>query len=153
MLLNASHKITLSGLPDDVLDAYVRYKKGTRAIVNWLTKVQNGPPRLKALRSLPLKEMALLAQIVSHQGTALPDIIHFHFRETIAARRLLTKHFRKQVDESPEDIDTVNHEHFTTRYANIHVGKLLLKRIAWNASTQTCAVVATNQNSSSYSNG
>lgn len=115
MILNASHEITLSGLPSDVLDAYVRYKKGTRAIVSWI--VQYGPSRYSGVRSLPIKELARLATMVTGVLKEVPDVIHFHFRETIAARKRLSKYFRGNVDDSQDASDTVNHEHFTERYA------------------------------------
>ena len=114
MILNASHEITLSGLPPDNLDAYVRYKKGTRAIVSWI--VQYGPAKYAGARSLPLKELASLAASVAGQVKQLPDVIHFHFKETIAARKRLSKYFRGHIDERLDAEDTVNHEHFTTRY-------------------------------------
>ncbi|RMZ77540.1 hypothetical protein DV737_g4330, partial [Chaetothyriales sp. CBS 132003] len=112
MIINPSHKITLSGLPPEILDAYVRYKKGTRAIVSWI--VQFGPPEHAGARSLPLKEMSRLASAAVEKLKELPDVIHFHFRETIAARKRLSKYFRGTIDASLEDVDTVNHEHFTT---------------------------------------
>lgn len=113
MLLNPSHKVTFSGLPPDVLDAYVRYKKGTRALVAWF--VQYSPSPNRRVKSLPIKELASLAQTVADNTKSLPDIIHFHFRETIAARKRLSKHFRGHVDGCDEDVDTINHEHFTSR--------------------------------------
>ena len=113
MILNASHEITLSGLPSDVLDAYVRYKKGTRAIVSWI--VQYGPSKYYGVKSLPLKELAKLAGSLTGVLKEVPDVIHFHFRETIAARKRLSKYFRGNVDETLEDVHTVNHEHFTER--------------------------------------
>lgn len=114
MLLNPSHEITLSGLPPDVLDAYVRYKKGTRAIVTWI--VQYGPSTYHGAKRLPLRDLAILAEIVKNKLKHLPDVVHFHFRETIAARKRLSKYFRGNVDTTIDDFDTVNHEHFTSRY-------------------------------------
>ena len=116
MILNASHEITLSGLPSDVLDAYVRYKKGTRAIVSWI--VQYGPTRYAGVKSLPLKELARLIAAVTAVLKEVPDVIHFHFRETIAARKRLSKYFRGNVDDTYDASDTVNHEHFTDRYVS-----------------------------------
>lgn len=113
MLLNPTHEITLSGLPPDVLDAYVRYKKGTRAIVAWV--VQYSPSKYAGARSLPIKELARLAASLTGKIKQLPDVIHFHFKETIAARKRLSKYFKGFRDESLEDLGTVNHEHFTTR--------------------------------------
>lgn len=113
MLLNPSHKITFSGLPPDVLDAYVRYKKGTRALVAWF--IQYSPSPNRRVKSLPIKELESLAQTASKKLRSLPDIVHFYFRETIAARKKLSKYFRGNVDGSPEEVDTINHEHFTTR--------------------------------------
>ncbi|RMZ87864.1 hypothetical protein DV736_g4898, partial [Chaetothyriales sp. CBS 134916] len=118
MIINPSHKITLSGLPPEILDAYVRYKKGTRAIVSWI--VQFGPPEHAGARSLPLKEMARLGLAAVEKLKELPDVIHFHFRETIAARTRLSKYFRGSIDVSSEDVDTVNHEHFTTSLTEIY---------------------------------
>ncbi|ETN45924.1 uncharacterized protein HMPREF1541_00105 [Cyphellophora europaea CBS 101466] len=118
MLLNPTHEITLSGLPPDVLDAYVRYKKGTRAIVAWV--VQYAPSHYAGARKLPIKELARLCALVTGKITQLPDVIHFYFRETIAARKRLSKYFRGFRDESLEDADTVNHEHFTISLTNIY---------------------------------
>ena len=113
MLLNPSHKVTFSGLPPDILDAYVRYKKGTRALVAWFVSYSNAPNR--KVKSLPIKELASLAQVIGSSLKQLPDVIHFHFRETIAARKRLSKHFRGTIDASDDEVDTVNHEHFTSR--------------------------------------
>ncbi|KAG9780009.1 hypothetical protein KCU88_g3870, partial [Aureobasidium melanogenum] len=118
MLLNPSHKITFSGLPPDVLDAYVRYKKGTRALVAWF--IQYSPSPNRKVKSLPIKELESLAQAASTKLRSLPDIVHFYFRETIAARKKLSKYFRGNVDECAEDVDTINHEHFTTSLAQIY---------------------------------
>jgi hypothetical protein len=122
MIINPTHKITLSGLPPDILDAYVRYKKGTRAIVTWI--VQFGPAELHGLRSLPLKELATLASTLTGRLKDLPEVVHFHFRETIAARKRLSKYFRGNVDELADDADTVNHEHFTSRYALVSLTRV-----------------------------
>jgi hypothetical protein len=113
MLLNPTHEITFSGLPPDVLDAYVRYKKGTRAIVAWV--VQYAPSQNSGPKSLPIKEFARLASTLAGKIKSLPEIIHFHFRETIAARKRLSKYFRGSRDGSLDNVHTVNHEHFTTR--------------------------------------
>lgn len=114
MLLNPSHKITLSGLPPDLVDEYVRYKKGTRALVAWF--IQYSPTPSRRVKSLPIKELESIAQTVSKKLRTLPDVIHFYFRETITARKRLSKYFRAlRIDQSSEDVVTVNHEHFTTR--------------------------------------
>lgn len=113
MLLNPTHEITLSGLPPDVLEAYIRYKKGTRAIVAWV--IQYCPSRYAGKRSLPIKELGRLATSVAGKIKQLPDVIHFHFRETILARKRLSKYFRGFRDGDAEDVDTVNHEFFTSR--------------------------------------
>jgi hypothetical protein len=124
MILNASHEITLSGLPSDVLETYVRYKKGTRAIVSWI--VQYRPSKYHRVKSMPLKELAGLAASLAGVVKELPDVIHFHFRETIAARKRLSKYFRGNVDKSQQAVDTVNHEHFTTRYVSVTSSLVLL---------------------------
>ncbi|KAK6382059.1 hypothetical protein LTS17_003944 [Exophiala oligosperma] len=118
MLLNPSHKITFSGLPPDVLDAYVRYKKGSRALVAWL--IQYSPTPNRRVKTLPIKELEALAKTAAKSLRAVPDMVHFYFRETITSRKRLSKYFRAQVDESAVDVDTINHEHFTTSLAQIY---------------------------------
>lgn len=118
MLLNATHEITFSGLPPDILDAYVRYKKGTRAIVSWI--VAYGPAEYYGARSLPLKVLGELATYAASSLKELPEVIHFHFRETIAARKRLSTYFRGNIDESLDENETVNHEHFTLRLVHHH---------------------------------
>lgn len=112
MLLNPTHEITLSGLPSDVLDAYVRYKKGTRAIVMWVVQYA---PKYAGAKKLPIKELGRLVKSLAGSIKTLPDIVHFHFRETITARKRLSKYFKSFRDESLLNVDTVNHEHFTDR--------------------------------------
>jgi hypothetical protein len=116
MLLNPSHSITFSGLPPDALETYVRYKKGTRAIVKWLC--QHAPAEAReaylTAKSLPINDLTKLARIASNHASCMPETVHFYFRETIAARSSLSKYFRKQASGSV-DSSTVNHEHFTSR--------------------------------------
>lgn len=44
----------------------------------------------------------------------MPDVIDFQFRETIAARTQLSKYFRNEEASEVEDMETTNHEYFTT---------------------------------------
>ena len=113
MLLNATHELTFSGLAPDVLDAYVRYKKGTRAIVNWLC--QNASFTYRKPRSLSLTSLTELSCIVCDRGPQLPGDVDFYFRETIHARRYLSKHFRKHEGGESGSTITDKHEYFTNR--------------------------------------
>ncbi|OAL34693.1 hypothetical protein AYO20_06110 [Fonsecaea nubica] len=89
MLLNASHKLSFSGLPPDLLDAYVRYKKSTRALLTWF--LQHSPTPDKPVKSLTIKDLESLAQVASKKIRSLPDIVHFYFRETISDRKKFSK--------------------------------------------------------------
>ncbi|KIX96970.1 uncharacterized protein Z520_07084 [Fonsecaea multimorphosa CBS 102226] len=111
MLLNASHKLSFSGLPPDLLDAYVRYKKSTRALLTWF--LQHSPTPDKPVKSLTIKDLESLAQVASKKIRSLPDVVHFYFRETISDRKKFSKYYRSQVGESSDDVETINHEHFT----------------------------------------
>lgn len=113
MILNPSHAILLTGLPSDILDVYVRYKKGTRAIIAWLLKY--APPRYAQYKKITLNELSGVAISLVGKLKELPEMIHFHFRETIDARKRLSKYFRTHVDEREEDLRTLGHEHFTSR--------------------------------------
>ncbi|ETI28482.1 hypothetical protein G647_00931 [Cladophialophora carrionii CBS 160.54] len=118
MLLNASHKLTSSGLPPDLLDAYVRYKRSTRGLLTWFQQRSSTPD--KPIKSLTIKGLESLAQQVSEKLESLPDIVHFYFREAIADRNRLSKHYRTEVDDTADDDDTVGHEHFTTLLEKIY---------------------------------
>lgn len=109
--------------------------------MSWL--VQYGPNKHRGVKTLPIKELAALASSVTNYISELPEIVHFHFRETIAARKRLSQFFRKTVDASNNDADTVNHEHFTTRYelASQTVSELTV--IVWLKSIPTCVSSAT----------
>jgi hypothetical protein len=114
MLLNPSHTITSSGLPDDILDTYVRYKTGTRAILKWLRQhapVETAYPE----KTLPISDLAKLAQVVAKHISCMPEVVHFLFRETIQARTALSKYFKKQNCGGLIDSKTYDHEHFTSR--------------------------------------
>ncbi|KIW35416.1 uncharacterized protein PV07_02113 [Cladophialophora immunda] len=119
MLLNASHKLSFSGLPPDLLDAYVRYKKSTRALLTWF--LQHSPTPDKPVKSLTIKDLESLAQLASKKIRSLPDVVHFYFRETISDRKKFSKYYRSQVGESAGfDVDTINHEHFTATLTKIY---------------------------------
>lgn len=117
MLLNPTHTLTFSGLPPDVLEVYVRCKKGTRAIVRWLS--QHAPVETQAAprpaKTLPITDLAKLARAASKHTQRMPEFIHFHFRETIAARSTLSQYFRIKTLDNAIDSCTVNHEHFSNR--------------------------------------
>jgi hypothetical protein len=112
MLFNVSHKLTSCGLPPDLLEAYVRYKRSTRGLLTWFQQRSSAPD--KPIKSLTIKGLESLAQQVSEKLNTLPDIVHFYFREAIADRNRLSKHYRIEVDAAADDEDTVGHEHFTT---------------------------------------
>ncbi len=112
MLLNPSHKLTSSGLPPDLLDVYVRYKRSTRGLIMWF---QTHSPRSdKSIKSLTIRDLEVLAQEVSKKLKSLPDIVHFYFRGAIEDRNRLSKYYRSQVDRSVDDDGTLRHEHFTS---------------------------------------
>jgi hypothetical protein len=112
MLLNATHRLTYSGLPSDVLDAYVRYKKATRALLVWFQTQSRS--KLPLRKSLAIKELEELACEVIKNVSEIPENIDFYFREAIAGRNVLSKfyHNRTTIDIEAESC-TSDHEHFT----------------------------------------
>lgn len=122
MLLNASHELTNCGLPDHIQDRYVRYKQGNRAIVAWMTRY--GPDKFKGRKTLPIKQLIALGTSLCNRideiGT-LPSDVDFYFKEVIRERAYLSQHFREFRDCCEKDqIDTINHEHFTSSLKQIH---------------------------------
>ena len=115
MLLNASHKLTHSGLAKtpDLHDVYVRYKRNTRGVLTWFQK--HGPTPNKTIKSLTIISFEVLVQDVSQKLSSLPDIVFFYLRGAIADRKRLNKYYRNYVDNKVDDADSVGHEHFTAR--------------------------------------
>ena len=105
-------------IPSNLLQTYVQYKQDTKAVIGWL--VSHGTIKYKRMRTLSIKDLFSLAEIVSKNAITMPDLIDFHFRQAIAARTQLSKHFRRQSvgGQTVVGEETVNHEHFTTRYAS-----------------------------------
>jgi len=112
MLINATHATSTGRVPPELLDIYVRYKQGTRAIIAWLTKYRCRKNR--TLHTVSIRDLVELAQVVRSKAVPMPGVIDFQFRETIAARTQLSKYFRNEEASEVEDVETTNHEYFTT---------------------------------------
>ena len=102
-------------LPSNLLDVYVQYKKDTRAIIAWL--VTHGPGKYKQAQRLTIRELSAVADYIRSKAIEMPDIIAFHFRQAISARSQLSKAFRKFDLKETSQVDTDNHEFFTSRLA------------------------------------
>ena len=100
-------------IPPSLLEIYVRYKTDTKAIVAWL--VSHGPRKYGRPRPLTIQELFALANIVRARAVKMPENIAFHFREAIAARKQLSKFFRRTKIDEEDDQETLNHEYFTAR--------------------------------------
>ena len=95
--------------------------QGNRAIVAWMTKY--GPDKYKGRKTLPIKQLIALGNFlcgkIQEIGT-LPSDVDFYFKEVIKERSYLSKHFRDHRDQCETDeLDTINHEHFTERYVEV----------------------------------
>jgi hypothetical protein len=112
MILNPTHNIPLRGMPKEILDDYVRYKQGTRAIIAWLLKYT---PSGYSQSKVSLRDLSNIVSSLVGKFKDLPDAIHFYFREVIASRNRMSKYFRSNVDNNQADDCTLSHEHFTDR--------------------------------------
>lgn len=110
MIFNPSHKPTSGGLPPDLHEIYVRYKRNTRGLLNWFQ--QKSPIRV-SFQDMTIKGLEAFVLKVAQKLTSLPDFVHFYFREVIGDRRRISKFYRTKVDEATDDAGTVGHEHFT----------------------------------------
>ena len=100
-------------IPRSLLDIYVQYKRDTRAIIAWL--MNHGTREYKRFRTVSIRDLLGLAEIVRTKAVVMPDTIDFHFREAIAARTQLSRFFQRGARPGVDDDATVNHEYFTTR--------------------------------------
>jgi hypothetical protein len=110
IVLNATHTTGSCRLPSDLLDIYIRYKQGTTAIIAWL--VQHSPPKYRS--TISIQDLLDFCEVVQARAISMPDAIDFYFRETIAASVQLRKIFRMEDAPHVEDVETTNHEYFTT---------------------------------------
>lgn len=99
--------------PTNLFETYVQYKKDTRAIVAWLTS--HAPSRRDLPSRLSVRDLLKIADTIACKAVSMPEIVGFHFRQAIAARTYLTKVFRKASADKGWDVDTENHEFFTSR--------------------------------------
>lgn len=110
MLLGATHTTGSWRLPSDLLDVYIRYKQGTTAIIAWL--VQHNTPKYRS--TISIQDLLDFCEVVQARAISMPDAIDFYFHEIIAARVRLSKFFRMEDAPHVEDVETTNHEYFTT---------------------------------------
>ncbi|KAK5447950.1 hypothetical protein LTS15_009449 [Exophiala xenobiotica] len=122
MALGVSHTHNFDTLPQDLLDVYLRYKRNTRAILQWL--LQHGPEPEKPVKSVTLRELETMARTVRERISSIPDILHFYFRETISDRSKLGKYFLKQSSAATKDQAIINHEHFTATQVSLPVAHI-----------------------------
>ena len=113
MLLNAAHSTGSGRLPSDLLDLYVRYKQGTRAIITWL--VHHSTQTYGT--TITIRDLLEVCETACAKTIPMPEMIDYYFRDTIAARTQLTRFFRLEDVSRLEDATTTNHDYFTTWYA------------------------------------
>lgn len=100
------------------------------------------PDKFKGRKTLPIKQLIALGKKLCNKiediGT-LPSDVDYYFKEVIRERAYLSQHFRHFRDKCEEDeIDTINHEHFTSSLKQIH--QILLT--AGKPGTKTKVVVS-----------
>ena len=71
-------------LPSDLYTLYGRYKKDTKAIVQWL--IPHGTSKDKQSQALSVRDIKRLAGIVSKKVSQRPEAIKYQFEAAITAR-------------------------------------------------------------------
>lgn len=88
----------------------------------WMTKY--GPEKFKGRKTLPIKQLIALGTSLCDridEINSLPSDVDFYFEEVIRERAYLSQHYREFRDCCEKDqIDTINHEHFTNSLRKIH---------------------------------
>lgn len=78
-----------------------------------------GPEQFKGRKTLPIKQLITLGNFLCDHVVdidSLPPDVDYYFQEVIKERAYLSNHYRSFRDRSEADrIDTINHEHFTSR--------------------------------------
>ena len=98
-------------LPSDLYTLYGRYKKDTKAIVQWL--IPYGTSKDKHSQALSVRDINRLAGVVSKKVSQRPEAIKYQFEAAITARRKLTKYFKERGHDNA--LVTSTHEFFTQR--------------------------------------
>ena len=96
-------------LPSDLYTLYGRYKKDTKAIVQWL--IPYGTSKDKESQALSVRDINRLAGVVSKKVSQRPEAIKYQFEAAITARRKLTKYFKERGHDNA--LVTSTHEFFT----------------------------------------
>lgn len=115
MLVQGTYSSDGVRISQDLLTTYVRYKQDTRAIITWL--LQHGTSRFRSLKTISIRDLMGLAEVVQKKAVVMPESIDFQFRQAIAARTEISRHFRQNSEAFVDDRETTtqNHEFFTTR--------------------------------------
>lgn len=100
MTCAASHQVD-SGLPCHLMDSYVRYKKSTYTIIQWLIK--HGACGQRLGNSVSVNMLKELAWTVKQRSIAMTVNIAYAFRETIEERSRLSRFFRWVVKAGKDD--------------------------------------------------
>ena len=112
--------IDLNGrLPSDLYTLYGRYKKDTRAIVQWL--IPYGTSKDKQSQALSVRDIKRLADKVSKKVLQRLEAIKYQFEAAITARQKLTKYFKERAHDNASVTST--HEFFTQRQALLNCVK------------------------------
>ena len=98
-------------LPSDLYTLYSRYKKDTKAIVQWL--IPHGTSKDKQSQALSVRDIKRLAGLVSKKVSQRPEAIKYQFEAAITARQKLTKYFKERGQDNA--LVTSTHEFFTQR--------------------------------------
>lgn len=84
--------------------------------------IRYGPDHLKGKRTLPIKQLVALGKVLCDKVQdigCLPADVDYFFRDVIRERTYLSQYYRVHRDQcEKDDLDTVNHEHFTERSAD-----------------------------------
>ena len=100
-------------LPLDLFKTYLRSKKSTRTILDWL--LANGAEDYDcpfSLSVLTVKDIYSLARVVQRRSVRLPGRVAHAFRLTVNARRQISHFFKQSAGSKSPQIAT--HEYFTT---------------------------------------
>lgn len=98
----------------DLLQTYLRYKKGTAIIAAWM-KEAAGEKQLIPGTISSIPDLWRLARILQSKKTVVPSHIRSIFRHTVSARNSLSKYFKPKDTGSMTDVNNLTHEYFTSR--------------------------------------
>ena len=115
--LQSDIRMASNGLPGSLFEFYAFYKKGTRALISWLSA--NGTNVTERTYVKSVEELKYLANTVISRRIQMSASLLRDLKDTVRARTRVSKFFKSLAKPGDQE-QTSSHEYFTATLLQIH---------------------------------